>query len=144
MILLLERTKQTASYTEGRLLVDGLYFCDTLEDTVRVLKTKDDKIKGYTAIPSGKYAVQFTYSRRFRRYMMEITQVPWFTGIRIHAGNSADDTEGCVLVGTKDSDGHLIASRITCQRLEHKVSGAIARKESVHIIINQNAMHRIL
>jgi hypothetical protein len=62
---------------------------------------KDWKVKGESAIPKGTYTVRFTYSPRFKKNMWQIIDVPGFDGIRIHAGNTADDTEGCILVGTR-------------------------------------------
>ena len=91
----IKRTFKGAEYTIGKLYIDGAYFCDTLEDTVRT----GEKIAGKTAIPAGTYKVKMTWSPRFKRYLPEILNVPNFSGVRIHAGNSALDTEGCVLLG---------------------------------------------
>lgn len=78
------------------------FLCYTLEDKIREVKGKsvsEWKVKGSTAIPAGRYEIKRTMSSRFGREMLQIMDVPGFSGIRIHAGNSQEDTEGCVLVG---------------------------------------------
>lgn len=135
MTLRLQRKPSTQNYTEGVLYIDDQYFCDTLEDRVRNLPT-EQKIDGKTAIPAGTYNIEWTYSQKFRKPMPLVRNVPWFQGIRIHSGNSAEDTSGCILVGKKCNDGYLTQSRITYQKLAVKLSSAIAiRHESVKIQI---------
>ena len=95
--LIILRTNFEKDYTEGVMLVDGKYFCYTLEDRVR---PPGVKIPYKTAIPEGTYSVRVTPSGRFKRLMPEVLRVPGFTGIRIHGGNSANDSAGCPLVGT--------------------------------------------
>jgi hypothetical protein len=116
--LLLERFYIGPKYTVGRLAVDGMYFCDTLEDVVRDLNQDGDlddpgegKIPGYTAIPFGRYRVILKRSPKFKRELPRILDVHNFTDILIHAGNSAEDTEGCVLVGENKIKGRLVNSR---------------------------------
>ena len=128
--LLLERFYIGTQYTIGRLKVDGMYFCDTLEDVVRDLNKDgdlndedEDKIPKYTAIPFGRYRVIITKSPKFKRDLPEILNVNNFTSIRIHAGNDIDDTEGCILVGENKIKGHLVRSRYwetqLIERLKH-------------------------
>ena len=94
------RKELTARSTIGELHVDGKFECFTLEDAVRPVK-----IKGVTAIPSGVYEVVVNFSQRFRRPLPLLLNVPNFDGVRIHAGNTDADTEGCLLVGkTKGAD----------------------------------------
>lgn len=94
MKLELRRTVYTDKSTIGELYVDGLFECYTLEDVVR-----NKKIYGETAIPAGSYHVKITQSPRFKRELPLLLNVPGFEGVRIHPGNSAQDTEGCILVG---------------------------------------------
>lgn len=104
MNLLIKRTDFTDKSTVGELYVNNEFFCYTLEDVVR-----EEKIKNETAIPSGEYEITITYSPRFKRYLPLLHNVPNFSGIRIHPGNTHRDTEGCILVGmtkTKDFIGN--------------------------------------
>lgn len=124
MKLMLMRTKKTKSFTTGKLFVNGKYFCDTLEDADRGLADSDDitviqgkKIYGETAIPFGNYKVKITYSPRFKKMMPEVLNVKGFSGIRIHSGNDADDTMGCILVGENKSEGKIYNSRKTYEHL---------------------------
>ena len=88
------RKELTARSTIGELHVDGAFECYTLEDAVRPVK-----IKGVTAIPAGVYEVVVNFSQRFQRPLPLLLHVPNFDGVRIHAGNTDADTEGCILVG---------------------------------------------
>lgn len=101
-----KRIFKGTEYTIGKLYIDGSYFCDTLEDTVR-----EKKIAGITAIPAGEYKVKKTYSPRFKKTLPEILNVPNFTGVRIHTGNTAKDTDGCILLGLNKVKGQVINSR---------------------------------
>lgn len=100
------RTFKGTEYTIGKLYIDGAYFCDTLEDPVR-----ERKIAGITAIPAGTYKVVKTKSIRFGKTLPEILNVPNFTGVRIHAGNTAKDTNGCILLGLNKEKGKVLYSR---------------------------------
>jgi hypothetical protein len=97
MKLLIKRFEFAKTYTIGKLYVNGIYYCYTLEDTVRF---KGEKINGQTAIPTGTYAVIVDHSNRFKRRLPHILNVPGFEGVRIHTGNTSANTEGCILVGT--------------------------------------------
>lgn len=105
-----KRTYKGPEYTIGKLYIDGHYLCDTLEDTVRPVGVK---IAGKTAIPAGTYQVKKTYSPRFKKKLPEILNVPNFTGVRIHNGSTAKDTEGCVLLGLNKVKGAVIDSQTT-------------------------------
>lgn len=135
MTLTLLRKNKTEHYTEGELFQGEKKLCDTLEDKVRVIRNRQDKVIGYTAIPEGTYNVAWTYSPKFHRNMPLIEQVPWFSGIRIHSGNTAEDTSGCVLVGQKDGAGRLTMSKVTAERIFLLISSAVMRKEKVTIIV---------
>jgi hypothetical protein len=97
MRLLLKRFEFKPTYTIGKLYVNGTYYCYTLEDVVR---TEGKKVNGQTAIPTGTYSVIINRSNRFNRELPLLLNVPGFTGVRIHSGNTSKDTEGCILVGT--------------------------------------------
>lgn len=129
MKLKLVRTFKGSSYTVGKLYINDEYFCDTLEDVVRTLpktcpntpKGKDcecsEKVKAKTAIPAGTYKVILSMSTRFKKVLPEILNVPHFRGIRIHSGNTHEDTEGCILVGTNNVTGKVTDSRNTFEKL---------------------------
>ncbi len=87
-----------------------------MEDKVRDL-TKEKKVPGKTAIPAGTYKVALTYSARFKRMLPLLLDVPYFTGIRIHAGNTHEDTEGCLLLGENKVKGKVINSRFWVNKL---------------------------
>lgn len=121
MRLEIKRHFKGPQYTIGRLFVDGVYECDTLEDTVRA---DGVKIAGQTAIPTGKYPVRITYSQRFKKMLPMLDNVPNFTGVRIHTGNTAADTEGCILVGYNRVKGRVCDSRAAFRRLFAKLETA--------------------
>lgn len=114
MNIIIKRIFKGPDYTIGRLSIDGKYFCDTLEDTVRPAGVK---IPGRTAIPAGKYKIKLTESLRFKKLMPRLENVPGFTGVLIHAGNTSEDTEGCILVGKNRVKGKVLDSRETFQKL---------------------------
>jgi len=91
---LLQREPSETTRTHGGIYVDGVWQCYSLEDVVRSVK-----IKGETAIPPGRYRLSFEDSARFGPDTITINGVPGFTHIRIHGGNSENDSSGCPLVG---------------------------------------------
>jgi hypothetical protein len=94
MNLYLKRIHKTNKSVIGELSVDGIFECYTLEDVEREVK-----IKGVTAIPKGTYKVGISMSNRFKKELPILFNVPNFEGVRIHSGNVAENTEGCILVG---------------------------------------------
>ena len=121
MELTLHRTKKRKHYTLGTLSIEGEPFCDTLEPAWRDIGSggRGYKIAGKTAIPEGRYPVAVTRSPKFGQWLPLLLHVPRFEGVRIHAGNTAADTEGCILVGyhsDKDPE-RLFDSRLWLQRL---------------------------
>lgn len=122
MKLTLNRIALRQTYTIGKLYIDGKYFCDTLEDTVSDTNKSgkfdngEKKVKGKTAIPYGTYEIKWTYSPRFKKYTPQLMNVPQFEGIRIHAGNSSTDTEGCLLLGENKKVGMVLNSRATINK----------------------------
>lgn len=134
MELKLRRIAKRNTYTIGRLLINGEYFCDTLEPKVRDL-SKELKVKGKTAIPAGRYRLYLTYSSRFKRILPLVDNVPQFSGVRIHRGNTAKDTEGCILVGYNREVGKVLDSAVTEQRLMAILQNAVNKGEQFFITI---------
>ena len=100
MKLDLQRVVLTPECTVGVLRIDGRHECFTMEDVVREVEGQPFvKVPGKTAIPRGIYRVEITHSPRFGVDMPLVLDVPHFKGIRMHPGNDADDTEGCLLPG---------------------------------------------
>lgn len=130
--LKLERFFFGETYTVGRLFIDGKYFCDTLEDRYRDLDS-EKKIDGETAIPEGIYEVRVTWSPRFKRNLPLLFGVPHFEGIRIHRGNFAKDTHGCILVGENKIKGGVINST----QYELLLTKILSGKKSEIEIINK-------
>ena len=98
--------------TLGRLFADGAFFCYTLEDKVRedpnpATPENEAKVYGATAIPEGTYEIEISWSPKFKRQMIRVKDVPGFTGILMHGGNTHLDTLGCPLVGD-ELDGWAI------------------------------------
>lgn len=130
MILTLKRQPSGAVCTHGDLYIDGVWAMYTLEDVVRGLK-----IKGETAIPAGHYRVSMENSPKFGPGTLTIHDVPNFSGIRIHAGNSAKDTEGCPLVGRVRGITTISESRLALEELKSRVVAAALKGEDVSIEI---------
>jgi hypothetical protein len=118
------RKELTARSTIGELHVDGKFECFTLEDAVRPVK-----IKGVTAIPAGVYEVVVNFSERFKRPLPLLLNVPNFDGVRIHAGNTDADTEGCLLVGRTKAADFIGGSRPAFDALFAKIQRAAAREK---------------
>ena len=124
--LILKRVALRETYTIGKLYIDTHYFCDTCEDKVRDIE-REGKVYGKTAIPYGTYKVTLKvqspkYSQRAsydwcKGYLPRLLNVPHFDGILIHAGNTAEDSAGCILVGENKVVGKVINSMATLKRL---------------------------
>lgn len=112
---ILRRVVYQPTRTLGNLYLNGEFFCYTLEDKVR---PDGIKIWGETAIPAGRYSIAITYSNRFKRPMIQILNVPMFSGIRIHPGVSEKNTHGCVLVSHNRQGNVLQLERTACTQLE--------------------------
>jgi len=132
MKLTLQRQPSAAGCTIGRLAIDGVPECWTLEDVVR---PPGVKVPGRTAIPAGTYRVEVTHSPRFGTRLPLLHAVPNFTGIRIHPGNTQDDTEGCILVGSDRGVAAIKRSRAAFGKLLAKIEAAQARKVAITIEI---------
>ncbi len=133
--LQLKRFQFTPNCTYGRLYANGEFQCYILEDTDRRLELGGKKIYGMTAIPRGRYEVIINYSNRFQKELPLLKDVPGFTGVRIHTGNSPRDTEGCLLPGLRIApDKEWISSSGAAFRpLFEKIQKALKDKQSVFI-----------
>lgn len=133
MEITLTRIAKKDGYTIGRMAIGGQYFCDTLEPQWRNLKAGERKMPGRTAIGEGTYPVVITKSPRLCRWLPLLVGVPQFSGIRIHAGNTAEDTEGCILVGWNRLKGRLVNSRSALTLLMNRMVEALAKGEKIVI-----------
>lgn len=129
MRLTLIRKWNKKDYCIGDLYIDGVWFSNVIEDTDRGLDDRMSleeilarKVKGETAIPTGIYEVTITYSPKYKRLMPLINNVKGYSGIRIHSGNTAKDTEGCLLVGKNTKVGMVTESRVTYNALFKRLS----------------------
>ena len=139
MLIEIKRLECGDDYTLGTMLVDGLTLGHTLEDTDRRLEDVgiEAKVKGKTAIPRGRYEVVMTYSNRFHRMMPEVLGVPGFTAIRIHGGNTHEDTEGCPLLGAiREADGVIRDCAGVNALLRRRIEIAERRKERVWLEVS--------
>ena len=158
MELVLTRIAKRKAYTIGRLSIikevneeyktyeQEEYFCDTLEPPALETKTtvskeavlrspaKAQSLKPF-AIPEGRYAVVISWSPRFRAWLPILLGVPMFSGIRIHMGNTAKDTQGCILVGRNQLVGQVLESRKWLYELKQKIVEAKGRGEAVWLTI---------
>jgi len=132
MLLTLKRHTLTEKSTIGDLSIDGVWECFTLEDVVRT----GPKVAGKTAIPAGRYVVVITMSSRFKKMLPLLLNVPGFTGIRIHAGNIAEHTEGCILVGVTKKEDFIGQSKVALAMVLDKIQDALIDKETVEIEIS--------
>ena len=135
------------TYTIGSFRHDDLILSDTLEDRVRNLEdynhdgdfddVGEGKIYGQTAIPCGTYGVIVSYSPKLKRRLPLLIAVPGFTGIRIHAGENAGHTEGCILVGENKVKGGLVNGRYHEAVITNLIEGAIHNGEKVYLTIKE-------
>ena len=149
MELELKRIARRDTYTIGRLYIDGKYFCDTCEDRDRGLRqdlpvsvNQARKVRGQTAIPTGRYRVTLgvkspKYSKKKQYaacngYVPRLINVPAFDGILIHIGNTAADSEGCILVGRNKKVGMVLESTNTFWQLYSRLQEA---KDTIYITI---------
>lgn len=131
MILDLIRDDEPKARNWGMLLVDGKLLGQTLEDEDRFLETGGSKEHGQTAIPRGRYKVTITFSNRFQKPMPLVHDVPGFTGVRIHGGNTEANTEGCPLLGARRTRDGIADCAGVNQRLMHLLEAAETRGEDV-------------
>lgn len=132
MHLTVVRKEFTEKSTIGEMFINGEYLCYTLEDRVR----DGEKVPGETAIPYGKYDVVINFSNRFQKYMPLLMNVTNFSGIRIHPGNKATDTEGCILLGNYRNKDEITDSRTAFNKLM-KILTSVEKKEKIVIEITK-------
>ena len=147
-----KRRYTAQTYTISTLSIDGVPFCDTLEDTDRGLhvgmtskEIKANKVPGKTAIPKGVYTVNMntvsprlknkSYAKPYGGIVPRLEAVPGFVGVLIHPGNSSDDTDGCILVGRNTVVGGLTDSVKTYLKLMNMLVAARDRGETITIEI---------
>lgn len=153
MELKLNRIARKNGYTIGKLSINGKYFCDTLEDSDRGLDSgmsldilKRKKLAHITAIPTGRYQVtmdvispRLSKSNFYKQYgggrVPRLLNVPAFEGILIHCGNTAKDTDGCILVGKNSKVGMVLDSKITYSNLYPLLEAAYKRNERIFITV---------
>ena len=151
MELVLTRIAKRKTYPIGRLAIveriddeylageKEVYFCDTLEPTWRDYAHGAYKVKGRSAIPEGRYAVVISWSPKFGAWLPILLGGPEFNkqwqGIRIHAGNTAKDTQGCILVGKNREVGKVLESRKWLYELEQKIVEAKDKGETIWLTI---------
>jgi len=136
MELVMNRTTRTARSTISELTVNGNFECFVLEDRDRGLTqgmTLSElmalKVKTRTAIPSGRYEIVVSFSDRFQKMLPLLLDVPAFAGIRIHPGNTDNDTEGCLLPGKTKAQDMVGSSRAAFTVLFDKIKDAIQREK---------------
>lgn len=152
MEIKVKRIARKEAYTIGKMYVNGEYICDTLEDKDRGLTSNMSvaqicgvKIKGETAIPTGRYLIDMkTVSPRFggraqyqfcKGRLPRLCNTPGYQGVLIHCGNTAKDTEGCILVGENKAVGQVLNSTATFNRLYLRLAIADKRGEQIWITI---------
>ena len=153
MELKLKRIAKQNGYTIGKLYIDGKYFSDTLEDVDRGLDSnmpvdvlKRKKLAHITAIPTGRYQItmnvispRLSRSNFYKQYgggrVPRLLNVPAFEGVLIHCGNTAKDTDGCILVGRNTKVGMVLDSKIIYSKLYPILEAASKNKEKIFIKI---------
>lgn len=152
MEIKVKRKWKKEAYTIGKMYIDGEYICDTLEDKDRGLTSSMSvaqicgvKVHGETAIPTGRYLVDMkTVSPRFggraqyqfcKGRLPRLCNTPGYQGVLIHIGNTAKDTDGCILVGENKAVGQVLNSTSTFRKVYAKLKAADERGERIWITI---------
>ncbi len=142
MQILIERRWKKDEYTIGRLSVNGEFLCNTLElkdigltKRMPLAEIKAKKVFGETAIPAGKYRIDYRMSWKFDKMRAYLVDVPAFVGIMIHEGNTRKDTLGCILVGMNTVKGTVTDSKHWLGILNKKIEEAIAKGEPVSVMV---------
>lgn len=142
MDIFIERDRRTNYSTISKCFINGVFECFIIEDVDRGLRasmTLDEinkrKVKGKTAIPAGRYEVIVDRSIHFKKDLPLLLDVPGYEGIRIHPGNTAADTEGCLLPGTVRGVDMVMNSRTAFTQLFEKIKTALSKKEKIYITL---------
>lgn len=152
MKLTLKRTFKGPQYTIGKLYVNGVYECDTLEDTDRglnetqsLLEIQSKKVYGQTAIPYGTYKIDMTtvspkfkdraWAKPYKGILPRLENVKGYEGVLIHVGNKAEDTLGCILVGRNRIKGSVVESTECFYKLMSVLLGASKVGEDIYITV---------
>ena len=152
MHIITERIAKKDTYTISNMYIDGVKFCNVLEDKDRGLTSdmseediKSIKVHGKTAIPTGTYNITLdVVSPKFSKYkqyqfcngkLPRLIDVPGYSGVLIHIGNTEVDTDGCLLVGQNNVVGKVTNSTATFKALYDKMLEAVNRKENITITI---------
>lgn len=138
MEIIVERLQKDEDVTIGAITIDGDFACWSLEDPVREVPGQPVstwKIHGKTAIPAGRYKVIIDMSARFKRLLPLLLDVPGYSGVRIHAGNTAADTEGCILVGNERLAKSLARSQLALAPFMAKMGEAQRKGETIWLEI---------
>lgn len=136
MRLELKRDDEQPTRTLGTFYCNGEYWGETLEDKDRHLEDGGEKVSGQTAIPRGRYRVVLSMSRRFGREMPEVLEVPGFSGVRIHGGNTEANTEGCPLLGLVRYADHIGDCKDINEKLHYTLKAAEQRGEEVWLTVS--------
>lgn len=144
MELYLKREIFTEESTIGSLSIDGQFECYILEDCDRGLSDEMElseivarKVYGKTAIPYGRYQVDWTLSNRFKIMMPIVLNVKGYEGIRIHKGNTEIDSLGCLLCGRKRANNMITESTFATNQLYNKIHTAKSRGQKIYITITK-------
>lgn len=144
MRVTLRRIAFKDKYTIGKVYINDRYFSDSIEDKDRNLYDwqseeyiLEEKVKHETAIPYGIYKLMWSYSPKYRRMMPEVLNVKGFSGIRIHSGNTAGDSSGCILLGFNKEKGKVLDSRKTCEKFYEIIKECYNKGVSMQIEITK-------
>lgn len=142
MKLNLKRIALKSNYTIGKLFINDVYYCDTIEDKVIDINKNgkfDDgltKVMHQTAIPYGTFKVVVNYSPKFKRELPRLLDVPYFEGILIHNGNDQNSTSGCIIVGENKVVGKVTNSTFYMNNLTARIKDAQNKGETITITIS--------
>ena len=131
------RPTKGEAFTPGRMYVNGLSIGYTCEDEDRRLESVgiDGKQYGRTAISRGMYRLEVTFSQRFQKELPAVVDVPAFTGIRVHGGNRAEDSLGCILLGQVRTASGIANCASTVSRLIAMIKTCEDRGEKCYLEI---------